>query len=93
MSYLLPFLITTQRWFSQEQFGVMMQDNKSRVFFFCRLIILDAISASWLKKYKRTNTNKNPRKEFRVSVNCPEHGGIPILSIIEIRIRWKLLLL
>jgi hypothetical protein len=72
----------------------MMPGNKTRVFFFCRLIIiLDAISASWLKKYKRTNTNKNPRKEFRVSVNCPEHGGITELSIIETRIRWKLLYL
>jgi hypothetical protein len=72
----------------------MMQGNKTRVFFFCRLIILDAISASsWLKKYKRTNTNKNPRKEFRVSGNCHEHGGIPILSILETRIRWKLLYL
>jgi len=71
----------------------MMQCNKTRVFFFCRLIILDAISASWLKKYKRTNTNKYPRKEFWVSGNCLEHGGIPILSIIETRIRWKLLYL
>jgi hypothetical protein len=50
----------------------MMQGNKTRVFFFCRLMILDAISASsWLEKYKRTNTIKNPRKEFRVSGNCP----------------------
>jgi hypothetical protein len=45
------------------------------------------------KNYKRTNTNKYPRKEFRVSGNCLEHGGIPILSIIETRIRWKLLYL
>jgi hypothetical protein len=71
----------------------MMQGNKTRVFFFCRLIIFDAISASWVKKYKRTNTNNNTRKYFRVSGNCPEHGGIPILSIIETRIRWKLLYL